>query len=793
MSPLILFLFSVVQQAHARRTVFFVMLAGLAWTDLLGQLATGPVPIVMYLNNLQWVGGMPLCIYHGFIMISISVVTHLIVGCMSLERFLAIRFSYYYARRVSRFKAQMTFLICWVVTLLFASLPFLNFGSYEHQFPGSWCFLSFHSNSTTDAIFAGSFSMLNIISTTVMIICNTTVVITLLRVRKRRSLEGSPSAGRKVSVGSNSGALSAQGNVIRKKKHSDMEAQMIWFLGLITVAFSVCWLPLSVRILFAILCHCQNVFHNITTYSQSSWPFFMALGYEDESQETMRKVHILITQITGVADQSTDLIVVRMAGFNQILDPWLYVIFRKSSITRFIRRLKRCFYPKVLNRAPPRRPPYHHPRYVVCHRFITSDNPILARAAVNGLVDRAPRHWTSPMRDSADQSGPADEDQSVHYVKGNSHKEGPEYCQDTHSDVSSDSSSNLIQVCPYCSWATDDENFEAFHSLARLSLDMSPTATPVRPRRFFSGSGKKSTTCSNAACHSGESEPRDSSQTQGASSKSDSKTFKKKRKRTESERILRAAHPSLHAVASLPLVKLVRKRTSKRSLRIYYRRPSTDQTELSSEISERYKSRNSTQNTGVCSTNISLNTSSDKDNVELSKFRKDHFSTSSLLKSPPALSEKTQNMPVFFPTVNNHDIQTRGNSDSLIADDNSFDAGFASEQSVEAETCGFQKSEKGTYGANKDKEHVPCTDDLGQCAEEDHAEIPPKSKPYVTSKNADQISLDFKPLTLATNDSDLEDDVFVNSDDENSTSKPLRPSPKNNIHNHSTTPRDIPP
>ena len=53
-------------QAQTRRTVFFVMLAGLAWTDLLGQAATGPVPVMMYTVGLHWRGGQALCNYHGF-------------------------------------------------------------------------------------------------------------------------------------------------------------------------------------------------------------------------------------------------------------------------------------------------------------------------------------------------------------------------------------------------------------------------------------------------------------------------------------------------------------------------------------------------------------------------------------------------------------------------------------------------------------------------------------------------------------------------------------------------------
>ena len=81
-----------------------------------------------------------------------------------------------------------------------------------------------------------------------MIICNTTVVITLVRMRQRRHLNSSPSVDRRISTFGvqSTGSTVLPNNVMRKSKSSDMEAQMIWFLGLITVAFTVCWLPLSV-------------------------------------------------------------------------------------------------------------------------------------------------------------------------------------------------------------------------------------------------------------------------------------------------------------------------------------------------------------------------------------------------------------------------------------------------------------------------------------------------------------------------------------------------------------------
>ncbi|XP_005104579.1 uncharacterized protein LOC101863044 [Aplysia californica] len=723
----LLVLYSSKREAHARRTVFFVMLAGLAWTDLLGQLATGPVPIIMYLNNLQWVGGMPLCIYHGFMMISISVVTHLIVGCMSLERFLAIRFSYYYARRVSRFKAQMTFLICWVVTLLFASLPFLNFGSYEHQFPGSWCFLSFHSNSTSDAIYAGSFSMLNIVSIIIMIVCNTTVVITLIQLRRRRSLNSSPSVDRRLSfLGlGNSYSTNMQGSVIRRKKHSDMEAQMIWFLSLITVAFSVCWLPLS--------------------------------------------VHILITQFTGVTDQRTDLIAVRMASCNQLLDPWLYVIFRKSSITRIIRRLKRCFHPCVFGRAPPNRPKQYPGRYATCKRSFTCENTTVGRTAING-VDRTPLRWTSPMRNRTNRRG----ESNGHCVYWKPSWKGQGYCKDTPSDDSTDdSSSHLLQVCPYC--VQNDKEKYVLHSLAQLSIGWSPTNSPAESGKVLCDASQRSYNCSDVKSNS-RGFDRGSTDFQARCTVSDSGMSKIQRHRTKSERVLRATQPSLHAVASLPLLKLVRPRVSKKSF-LRHRKRMTDQTKLSSKVSGNYRSLDTAHRVTDRQTNSQKPISAPVTRLALPV----NFSTSAFLTSPqPPTPTKQQSLPMFdspsfpinffaFPPATSLEMLARNTIQSLGLEDETYKKSEATPglspkmaESVPAENDVTPST------LNENKQCDAYTSDCNYGVQNSGAETQVLLLQHnrYSGFNSNTHSSSALNISACDDDFDLEDEVFLNVGEE---------------------------
>ena len=218
---------------EVRKTVFFTLLAGLAWTDVIGQMCTGPIAIITYANNLKWQGGAALCTYHGFVMVLFGILHPLIVGTMSLERFFALKCSYFYARTITRRKAQFTIVGCWMFTVFFCTWPLMGFGSFELQFPGSWCFLNFHRESTKDMIFAYLFAIINIAVITFIFVCNCFVVCTLLKMRRNRKLNNFHSSEHKMSVK-------------HKALKLEMETEMVWFLGAVTLVFCTLWMPLNV-------------------------------------------------------------------------------------------------------------------------------------------------------------------------------------------------------------------------------------------------------------------------------------------------------------------------------------------------------------------------------------------------------------------------------------------------------------------------------------------------------------------------------------------------------------------
>lgn len=223
---------------EVRKTPYFFLLMGQAWSDLFSYVVTGPTPIIVYANNLKWVGGKPLCKTSAFVLMAFAMAIPLFVGCLSLERLLALRFPYFYGRVVTVTKAKCLFTACWIFVLLFCSLPFLGLGSFELQFPGTWCFFNFHKETTGDTIFAYLYSLFNILVITAIVFCNIAVVKALAKMKKGKIASVSPSVGQRSSD-------KAQKSVFQVQ----METQMVWFLCGVTLVFVSCWMPLNVSTL----------------------------------------------------------------------------------------------------------------------------------------------------------------------------------------------------------------------------------------------------------------------------------------------------------------------------------------------------------------------------------------------------------------------------------------------------------------------------------------------------------------------------------------------------------------
>jgi prostaglandin E receptor 4 len=226
-------------KSEIRRTMFYTLVAGLAWTDLTGILLTSPLTIAAYANGRTWIGGESMCKFSGFTMICFGLATPLIVCAMAVERFLAVQSTYFYSKRCHRNAAKSIVVSIWLFVMLFGILPLFGFGRYVVQYPGTWCFLDFHSNDPGHNAYGYLYAIFNLALVVTMTLCNGYVMLTLFHVRYLKR-QAHAHIAPTVNINDEEGMQS------KGKKQHDVERQMIVLMCTITTVFAVCWAPLMV-------------------------------------------------------------------------------------------------------------------------------------------------------------------------------------------------------------------------------------------------------------------------------------------------------------------------------------------------------------------------------------------------------------------------------------------------------------------------------------------------------------------------------------------------------------------
>lgn len=161
----------------------------------------------------------------------------------------------------------------WCFAFFLALFPIMGIGSYTLQYPKSWCFLTLLQDPKNKA-FGLIFSLTGIFSVCLSFILNTVSVVTLCRVYHDRES-------------------------VQRRRDSEVE-MMVQLVGIMIIA-SVCWFPLLIFIAQTVLQQPNN---------------------ELMDGEIPRETEKLL------------LIFLRVATWNQILDPWVYILFRRAVLKR---------------------------------------------------------------------------------------------------------------------------------------------------------------------------------------------------------------------------------------------------------------------------------------------------------------------------------------------------------------------------------------------------------------------------------------------------------------------------
>lgn len=276
------------------RSSFLTFLCGLVLTDFLGLVITGAVVVSQHAALFDWQAvdpGCRLCHFMGVAMVFFGLCPLLLGVTMASERYVGITRPFSRPRITSGHRAWATVALVWAAALGLGLLPLLGLGRYTVQYPGSWCFFTL-GTEPGDVAFGLLFVLLGSLSVGLSFVLNTISVVTLCRVYHDHEAA--------------------------QQRPRDCEVEMMVQLVGIMVVASVCWMPLLVFI-------AQTLLQTPPAMSPSG-------------------------QLAQTTEQRL-LIFLRVATWNQILDPWVYILFRRAVLRRLQPRVSSR--PRALSLRPP--------------------------------------------------------------------------------------------------------------------------------------------------------------------------------------------------------------------------------------------------------------------------------------------------------------------------------------------------------------------------------------------------------------------------------------------------------
>nr|XP_024648629.1 prostaglandin E2 receptor EP2 subtype isoform X1 [Macaca nemestrina] len=303
-------------------SLFHVLVTELVFTDLLETCLISPVVLASYARNQTLVALAPesrACTYFAFAMTFFSLATMLMLFAMALERYLSIGHPYFYQRRVSRSGGLAVLPAIYAVSLLFCSLPLLDYGQYVQYCPGTWCFIR-HGRTAYLQLYATLLLLLIV----AVLACNFSVILNLIRMhrRSRRSRCGP-------SLGSGRGGPGAR----RRGERVSMaeETDHLILLAIMTITFAVCSLPFTL----------PDACGVSTRRKETNCSFFCRKGAKKRGARSLKPSIFAYMNETSSRKEKWDLQALRFLSINSIIDPWVFAILRPP-VLRLMRSVLCC-------------------------------------------------------------------------------------------------------------------------------------------------------------------------------------------------------------------------------------------------------------------------------------------------------------------------------------------------------------------------------------------------------------------------------------------------------------------
>ncbi|XP_063148601.1 prostaglandin E2 receptor EP1 subtype [Candoia aspera] len=262
------------------KATFLLFASSLVITDLAGHVIPGSFVLQLYATQRGWAAMDPsraLCQFFGASMVFFGLCPLFLGFMMAVERCMGITRPLLHAAVVTPGRTKLSLLGLWTTALAIALMPLFSFGSYVVQAPDTWCFIKVRGAEAWPEIVFALLFSFLGLASLVASLVCNTFS-GLILVRAR--LRGQRKCGR------------------RRAKAHDIE-MVVQLVGIMMVS-CICWSPLLVIVILSV------------SNSQA------ALNYD---------------QLLFLG--------VRLASWNQILDPWVYILLRRAVLRKLLALLLR--------------------------------------------------------------------------------------------------------------------------------------------------------------------------------------------------------------------------------------------------------------------------------------------------------------------------------------------------------------------------------------------------------------------------------------------------------------------
>ncbi|XP_062976564.1 prostaglandin E2 receptor EP1 subtype [Elgaria multicarinata webbii] len=272
-------------QSYARfrrrsKATFLLFASSLVITDLAGHVIPGSFVLHLYATQRGWADMDPsgaLCKFFGASMVFFGLCPLFLGFIMAVERCVGITRPLLHAALVTPSRTKLSLVGLWAIALAIALLPFCKFGSYEIQAQGVWCFIKVRKVEAWTDV---AFALLFSLLGLVSLVASFVCNTFSGLTLMRARLRGQRKLG------------------YRRAKAHDIE-MVVQLLGIMVVS-CICWSPLLVFIILSV-----SNRRGALNYDQ-----LLFLG-------------------------------VRLASWNQILDPWVYILLRRAVLRKLLTLLLR--------------------------------------------------------------------------------------------------------------------------------------------------------------------------------------------------------------------------------------------------------------------------------------------------------------------------------------------------------------------------------------------------------------------------------------------------------------------